>query len=454
MKKVILLLIVLCVDFSVTAQQHKISSEVKEFVKARVDTDKNVGIVIGYIDGDTVEYFSYGKTALTNGTDVDENSVFEIGSISKTFTTIMLSDEVLQGHMKLSDPISKYLPQEVKVPTRNGKVITLKDLATHSSGLPRMPDNFTPVNPSNPFADYSVKQIYSFLSAHELTRDIGESYEYSNYGMGLLGHILELKNSKDYEDLMIEKIADTYDMDDTRIVFTPSMKARLAKGHTAGREVENWDINSLAGAGGIRSTASDMIKFLKANMTTQDTPMSKAMQLSHQSAYSSKAQGFEMGLGWHYTNTGDNNRIVWHNGGTGGYVAFTGFIEGTQKGVVVLTNSTESVDALGIAVLDSTRKLTIPKKVEEITVLEEVLETYVGKYELTPEFHIVVTRTGQQLFVQATGQPQFEVFASAKNEFFLKVVEASVTFNKDANGKVESLTLHQGGQNVPGKKVE
>lgn len=454
MKKITLLLVLLCMSVVVKAQQHKIPSSIKEFVKARIDTDKNVGIVVGYINGDAIEYFSYGKTALTNGTDVNENSVFEIGSISKTFTTILLSEQVLKGNMKLSDAISKYLPEGVKVPTRNGKEITLKDLATHSSGLPRMPDNFTPANPNNPFADYSVKQVYSFLSTHELSRDIGESYEYSNYGMGLLGHILELKSGKGYEALMIEKIANTYGMDDTRIVFTPAMKARLAKGHAAGREVENWDINSLAGAGGIRSTASDMVKFIKANMTAQDTPISKAMQLSHQSAYSNTAQNFEMGLGWHYASTGDNNKVIWHNGGTGGYKAFSGFIEGTQKGVVVLTNSTESIDALGLAVLDPTRKLTIPKKVEEITVAEDVLETYVGKYELTPEFHIVVTRTGQQLFVQATGQPQFEIFASAQNEFFLKVVEASVTFNKDANGKVESLTLHQGGQNVPGKKIE
>jgi len=264
MKKVIFLFSFIFLSFAVTAQQTKISSEVKDHIKARVDNGLNVAIVVGLIDGDSVEYFSYGKTALEKGQDVDENSVFEIGSISKTFTTIMLADEVLKGNMKLLDPLSKYLPKNVKVPSRNNRVITLKDLATHSSALPRMPTNFTPANPNNPYADYTIELAYDFMSNLELTRDIGELFEYSNFGMGMLGHALELKNNMTYEDLMIERIANPLGMNNTRILFTKNMKNHLAKGHSNGREVENWDLPAMAGAGAIRSTASDMVKYLQA----------------------------------------------------------------------------------------------------------------------------------------------------------------------------------------------
>jgi len=572
MKKIILVFSFICLGFAVHAQQSEISLEVKEHIKARIDADLNVGIVVGYIDGDTVEYYSYGKTALTNGTDVDENSVFEIGSISKTFTAIMLAEKVIQGEMSLSDPMSKYLPESVKVPSRNGKVITLKDLATHSSGLPRLPDNLKPANLNNPYADYTIENAYSFLSSYELPRDIGETYEYSNYGMGMLGHILELQSGKSYEDLMVERIADVYGMNETRVVFTKSMKEHLAKGHANGREVENWDLPALAGAGAIRSTASDMVKYLQANIEYSDTALNKGMKLSHQVAYANEAQNLEIGLAWHL---GNNGNLVLHNGGTGGYSAMAAFNVTTKKGVVVLTNSIENVDAIALKLLDNTSQLVMPKLsiarileeeinangmskgivfykktkqetpdaydfgegelnrlgykflgqddlesalaifklnvemfpeasnpydslgevylkkgdstlaitnykksleldvtndnavkiltdlgidtaslIKEVIVPVEVLETYVGDYELAPSFIITITRVDSHLFLQATNQPQFEIFASAQNEFYLKVVKASVTFNANSKGVIDSMTLHQGGQHIPGKKME
>jgi len=453
MKKIILVIGFLCVGLVANAQQSKISSEIKENIKSRIAIGDNVGIVVGYIEGDAIEYFSFGKTSIENGSPVDEHSVFEIGSISKVFTTILLADQVLQGKMKLSDPISKYLPEDVKVPSSNGTVITLKDLATHSSGLPRLPDNMNPKNPNNPYADYTVEQAYSFLSGHQLRRDVGASFEYSNYGMGLLGHILALHTNKSYETLMVDKIANTYGMENTRVGFTKAMKQRLAAGHAFGQEVENWDLPTLVGAGGIRSTAADMIKFLKANIGDEASSIAKAMRLSHKLGYSNDDQNFEMGLGWHYA----QGKIIWHNGGTGGYRAFAGFVEGSNRGVVVLTNSIESVDDIGLKILDATRKLKIPKKKEEKAKLqlpEELLEKYVGVYELAPTFSITVTREGAKLFIQATGQQRFEVFASAETEFYLEVVEASITFNADESDEITSLTLHQGGQHVPGKKVK
>jgi len=443
-----IVLLISCFGFA------QISQEVQNNVKQRVDSEKHVAIVIGFLKDGKETYFSYGKTALKEGTNVNENSVFEIGSISKVFTTILLADQVLKGNMALDDPISKYLPKGIKAPERNGKQIRLKDLASHTSGLPPMPDNFVATDPNNPFKEYKKEQIYEFLSSHELTRDIGASYKYSNLGMGLLGHILELQSGKTYEELVKEHIASVLGMADTGITLSPAMMARLAKGHAYGSEVSNWDITGLAGAGAIRSTASDMLKFLAANLNDADTPLAKAMKFSHKTAYKSKEGNFENALGWHFANEGT---IVWHNGGTGGYRSFAGINKIDKSGVVVLTNCIESADDIGLHLLNPSNILVSVEPVKELQVVEvatAILETYEGTYEFAPTFSIEVTREDNQLFVQATNQPRFPVFATAEDTFLLKVVEANVVFNKDADGKVSSITLNQNGQSSQGKKVK
>lgn len=449
----------LVLTFSLCFQQswtQEISKAASDHIKARVYDGYNASIALAYIADGKVTFYNYGKTTLPNGKSVDENSVYEIGSISKVFTCILLADEVLKGNMALDDSASKYLPKTVKMPSKDGKEITLKDLATHTAGLPRMPDDFSPADYSNPYADYTIAQLYSFLSSYELPRAIGSQYEYSNIGMGLLGHILELHTGKSYEQLVIERIAKPLGMTSTAIILTDDMKARLAKGHNEQlEEVSNWDIISIAGAGGIRSTTKDMVKFVMANMSNEDSALHRAMRLSHKIAYAiGDERNFQLGLGWHYAL---DNTVVWHNGGTGGYKAFAGFLKDGSKGVVVLTNTASSLDALGLKVLDDSATLEMPKKIvfpDIIEVSEALLDTYVGVYELSPEFKITITRKGQQLFGQATGQSKFEIYPSAQNKFFLKVTEASVTFNKDKSDKVSGLTLHQGGQNIPATKIE
>lgn len=455
MKAFRLLLIIWIAMPSVIAQDLSIPEDIKTYIDTRVDEDFNPSIVLTYITEETEENYYSGQTQLEGGRDVDENTVYEIGSISKVFTTILLANEVLKGRMSLDDPIVKYLPTEVKAPSRDGKQITLKDLATHTSGLPRMPGNFKPADAKNPFADYTLEQLYAFLSDYSLFREIGSKYEYSNLGMGLLGHILELHTDTSYEDLVIERIAKPLGMNHTGINLNDEMKANLSIGHDDQLEVtSNWDIPTLAGAGALRSTTKDMVKFLKANMASNNSDLNKAMKLSHALAYSNEDQTFDIGLGWHYAH---NNSIIWHNGGTGGYRAFIGFSKDYEEGVVVMTNSTFSADGIGLKLLGQPLDLEMPtKKVfpDEVEIKPEILATYTGKYQLAPTFQITISQKKDRLFLQATGQPRFEIFASAENEFFLKVVEASVTFNTDENGKVKSLTLNQNGQNIPGQKVE
>jgi CubicO group peptidase (beta-lactamase class C family) len=168
--------------------------------------DLGIGMVVGIVDANGRRIIAYGSLAKSDSRRVDGDTVFDIGSVTKEFTSLLLTDMARRGEVRLTDPVSKYLPKGVRVPERNGRKITLADLSTHSSGLPRMPSNFNPKDNANPYVAYTVEQLYEFLSTYELTRDIGSQYEYSNLGAGLLGHVLALRAGKSYEELVLSRI--------------------------------------------------------------------------------------------------------------------------------------------------------------------------------------------------------------------------------------------------------
>jgi len=427
-----------------------IPADVKEAIRFRVDHGYNVGIIVGIINPGGTRYYSYGKTAVSGNQKPDENTVFEIGSITKVFTSTLLADMVERGEMTLDDQIEKYLPKTVRAPTRKGQSITLAHLATHTSSLPRLPDNLLPSDANNPYADYSVEQMYEFLSGYTLQRDIGAQYEYSNYGGGLLGHILALRSGMSYEQLFIEEIANELGMSDTQITFTPEMTSRLAKGHVGNKEVSNWDIPALAGAGALRSTAQDMLKFLAANMGLKQSRLYSAMKTTHKPRNQAGPPDMHIGLGWHIRTSG-NRQLIWHNGGTGGYWGFVGFIKDKQSGVVVLTNTSESIDDIGYHLLDPNiplRKFEVQTKLDAV-----VLESYVGRYEFAPGVVFDIALQDGQLTAQLTGQQRFPIYAKSQTEFFYKVVDAQITFLKDGQGKVTALVLHQFGIDQTARKL-
>lgn len=455
LRKILSLLLVATACLSACSQSD-LPTDVKDKINLRVDNHTNPGIVIGLIDGDGVQYYSFGVKSLTTAEAVTEHTVFEIGSISKTFTGTLLANEVVHGNMKLDDPLQKYLPPGVTAPTRNGATIRLINLSNHTSSLPRLPDNFTPANPANPYADYTEKQLYDFLKGYSLPRDIGSEYDYSNYAVGLLGHVLATQKKTTYEKLMVDVIATPLDMPNTRVALTPSMKKNLAQGYSEGVAVENWDLPVLAGAGGIRSDAVDMVKYIRANMGQTKSSLYPAMQLAQTNTRAADAIP-QVGLGWHISRV-NGVEVIMHSGGTGGYRSFAGFQKNGRKGVVVLTNSAIGVDDIGLHLLNTNVPITDGKppvvQETEIPVDATVLEKYIGRYELAPGFILTVTRQEQQLYAQATGQDKFPVFAKAQNIFFYRVVAAQLTFNQNAAGTIESVTLHQGGREIVGRKLE
>jgi CubicO group peptidase (beta-lactamase class C family) len=328
-------------------------SAVLAIIKQRVSERRSAGIVVGMLEpSGRTRIVAFGDAG-PGQLPLDGNSVFEIGSISKVFTSTVLAQLVQEGKLSLEDPVQKYLPSTVKIPTRNGKQITLGMLSVQNSGLPRMPTNFTPRDPTNPYADYSVAQMYEFLSGYQLTRDPGASFEYSNLGVGLLGHALSLSEGKSYEDMERERVWTPLHMENTAITFTPWMKQHLALGHDqGGAVVSNWDIPTLAGAGAIRSTTIDMLKFIDANLHPERGPLERAMDFAHQARGFAGRPSVTIGLNWIITHVADDS-IVWHNGGTGGYRTFAGFDPTSRLGVVIMTNSAgEGADDIGMHLLN------------------------------------------------------------------------------------------------------
>ncbi|MCI0693643.1 serine hydrolase [candidate division KSB1 bacterium] len=438
------------------AQDETNSAAIRAILQERIDKNKkSVGIVVGLIDKSGSRVVGYGKLNKDRVQEPDGNTVFEIGSITKVFTAILLADMVERGEVSLSDPISKFLPKSVKTPTKDGKEITLLHLATHTSGLPRLPDNLDMKNADNPYADYTVAQMYDFLSRHQLTHGIGEKYEYSNYGAGLLGHLLALKAGTDYETLVTKRICAPLKMSSTAIKLSPDMQARLAQGHNEVlRPASNWDIPTLAGAGALRSTANDMLLFLGANLGFTKSALTPVIQKTHATQNSTGRPNLEIALGWHILKKHDSE-IIWHNGGTGGYHSFIGFDKSKSLGVVVLSNSTNDIDDIGRHLLNAKFELVKLEPVQERTAIKvdpKIYDAYVGQYELAPGFIFDVIVENNQLMVQLTGQPRFPVFPESETKFFYKVVDAQLTFQKDGNGKVTSLILHQGGRDQTAKK--
>jgi len=431
-------------------------AEILGIIKQRVDEKRSAGIVVGVLEpAGRTRIVAYGDPG-PGQPPLDGNTVFEIGSISKVFTATVLAEMVEEGKVSLDDPAQKYLPTTAHLPTRNGKAITLGNLSEQNSGLPRMPDNFHPADPGNPYADYTVQQMYEFLSRYQLPRDPGASFEYSNLEVGLLGHVLSLAAGRPYEDLERERVWAPLGMTHTAITLTPWMKQHLALGHDeTGRVVSNWDLPTLAGAGAIRSTTIDMLTFVDANLHPERGALERAMAFAHEER--APAGTMKIGLNWLIVRAGTDT-ILWHNGGTGGYRTFIGIEPSRKTGVVVMTNTGGTgADDIGMHLLDPSLPLAPkpvpPKQRTAIDVSADVLARYVGDYQLAPQFVLEVTVKDGALYVHPTGQPTLRLWPESETDFFLKEVDAQVTFVRDASGAVTALVLHQNGQNQTARKT-
>ena len=428
------------------AQPTTLPPDVDKSLDARVTDGYNMSVEIGLQDQAGTRYFSYGRLAPGRAAP-DERTLFEIGSITKVFTATLLWQMVQRGEVALDDPIEKYLPPGVKAPEGGGRPITLEDLATHTSGLPRLPSNWQPKSADDPYSDYGVDRMWTFLSSYALPRPVGSKYEYSNIGAGILGQLLARRAGTSYEEA-VKRVTVPLGLVDTIITLSPAQEARLAPGHNGVVPVPNWHTAAIEPAGALRSDAVDLLRFTAANAGLVKGVSAAPFVDMHKPR---RPAGIPMsiGLGWHIRENGDRP-IVWHNGGTGGYRSFAGFIAG-ERAVVVLSNSNEGLDDVGFHLLEPSRPLT--PQPNTVTVDAATLDKYSGRYLLgssVADLQVI----NDHLTVQLTNQPRFTLYAASSTEFFLRAVPAKITFSPDGAGKVTEFVLHQNGRTPHAMRIE
>lgn len=435
------------------ADDEPLRQRVDRLVQPYLDNDIIVGMTIGIVRDGKQEVFGYGKMSRDDRRVPDGDTIYELGSTTKVLTGILLADAVVQGRVKLDQPAGELLPAGVQMPVNGDRAITLQDLSTHVSGLPRIPDNMKFGDLSNPYADYGTEELYEFLNDHELAQAPGEKSEYSNLGQGLLGHLLSLQAKSTYEDLVRDRIAVPLKMNSTRITLDKEMQSRLAPGHVGdGGSAANWDMSVLAGAGGVRTTVNDLMLFAAANLEPGKDKLGEALEMAwtvHQKPIE-KGDG-AVGLGWQAKPDGTR----WHNGQTGGYHSMILINRTIKSSVVLLTNtSTGEVDRLATDILKmiSGKQVAVREFKKPVAVPVDTLQRFVGRYEINPDAAFTVEVTDGKLMVGLTGQPSYQVFARSETEWFYKVVDATITFNLDKDGKCDSLVLLQAGVKQTAKR--
>ena len=461
--------------FGFHAAAEDFTNAIHAYLQQCVDNEVPNGcMVVGLVDERGSRIVSYGK--LDNGTSQEANgdTLFEIGSVTKTFTGLLLQDMIARGEMNLDDPVAKYLPKSVRMPNHNGKEITLRHLATQTSGLPHDPDNYEPKQANNLFADYTIEELYTFLSNYKLTRDPGAQFEYSNLGFELLGYVIAVKARMNYEALVTDRICRPLKMDSTGITLTPELKSRLATGHnTYGFTTPVLTFSAVtAGAGALHSTANDLLKYLSANLgltPSSLTPFMGEMQIPHFHG----TTNFDLGLVWWIRDL-HGTKIIWHGGATPGFSAYVGIDKARRRGVVVLCDRPGvSLNAMNFACLgdilfesgwDSDRRPA------ETNISTALYDSYVGEYQrksgfklwpffrqeddVTSQSGIGIRHEGNRLLAQATRWPPVdellppvagELLPESETRFFERLSGKAVIFSRDFWGKVTGLTMEGGG---------
>ncbi len=337
----------------------KLERFIDSLATAHLQNPINCGLAIGLIKGDKITTYFYGASKKTGGLLPDDNTLFEIGSVTKTFTGTLLAHAINEGKMNLDDDITKYLPTTgYDNLTYKGRTIKIKHLANHSSGLPTIPENMQnqkDFDKNNPYKNYSKAMLLDYLRTVTLNTVPGEVNEYSNLAVALLGVILESVYEKPYEELVNDVLLKPLNMKSTFFkIPAASTKSplKMATGYNGETGVTTpvWDFQAFAPAGGIKSTIGDMLKYLKANMNEANADM----KLAHQTTYKDATN--EVAINWIIKTNRDKHTLVWHNGRTYGFSSFCGYVKEKGNGVVVLNNSGVNIDVLAVQLLGAMAK--------------------------------------------------------------------------------------------------
>lgn len=501
------------------------------------------GVAVAWVDADGAVFQQAGKFSADDTRQITPDTQFEIGSVTKVFTALLLAESERAGKVSRSDSAAKFLLPAGDAAQATLAKITLLSLTTHAAGLPRLPANIgaNPDASPDPYATYDRAALVEALRLHGPVATVGRSAAYSNFGVAVLGEALGAAWGTSYAEALREQVLRPLGMTATSVGLAGvPAPAELAPGHAGNRRVPNWTFLACAPAGALRSSTRDMARLLTACLAGEAGPLAAAIRATTARQRANEDVGGAIGLGWMLTENAERP-VVWHNGATAGSHAFFAFSPKTGAGVVILANVNKGSEALGFGLLGAkppvpanptvnnagnfvgryalspafaiditeTRgrlflqatgqskaplrevgadrfavagvaaeisfergaggKVTalvlhqngldqrgmrgeLPPPAKEIALPAELLAEYAGEYTASPQFVLTVKERAGGLTLQATGQGANPLFASARDEFFLKIVDARISFKRDAAGKVDGLVLHQGGRDLPAKR--
>lgn len=328
---------------------NSLDKKIEELLQPFMFESKTVGLSVGILKDGKSYFYNYGETKKGSGQIPSAKNLYEIGSITKTFTGILLAKAVVEKKINLNDPVNKYLPKNIPVIKFGNDTLKIIHLANHTSGLPSLPDNFDFTNEANPYLDYDDTKLYAYLKIAKLAQKPGQKFEYCNLAVGLLGNILERINKMPFEKMVTTFITSTSGMIDTKQLLTKKDSALFMQGYNENIAANSqWDFKALAAAGCIRSNTSDMLKYAQLNLDTTGGTLQKAIQLSHQETF--KSGNEKIALNWFLQNWGWGT-VLFHGGGTGGFKSFFVINPKTKNALIMLSNTAVTTDEIGIKIL-------------------------------------------------------------------------------------------------------
>jgi D-alanyl-D-alanine-carboxypeptidase/D-alanyl-D-alanine-endopeptidase len=439
------------------------NDEIRKILTERVGANENdTGIIVGVIEPRGRRVISFGHRNAGDLRPLDGDTIFEIGSITKVFTALLMADMVAKKEVALSDPAAKYLAADFKVPERNGRSITLVDLATHTSSLPFMPENAPPLN-DPAAAKYSAADLKQYVAGYQLKRDIASEWEYSNIGYWILSEALSSRAGANYETLVRERVIAPLKLANTDFSISPKMKTDLAVGHDAALQpapaVSALPIYSIMpAAGGLYSTANDLLKLLAVAIGYERSPLSDTIEATVKTRRPTGG-GSEQALGWTVIGKGDD-QLIYRDGGTYGFASSMAWDPKKRVGVVVLSNQQGDVDDIARHLLRPDSPLARPTNTKHtaIAIDSSLLDNYAGRYEAQGEGIFTVARENNLLTVESPadwGLPKLRIRPESPQDFFAAELPVRVTFKIDNDGRVTGLLIYppRGQKAVPANRL-
>lgn len=427
---------------------------IAKLVRFRIDQQlQAASAVVGVIRPSGRSIIAYGSKHRRNGIQPGGDTIFEIASLTKIFTALLLADAVKRGEVQLDDPLAKFVPMGVTAPDFSGRAISLADLATHTSGLPLRPNNLNAAAPDlpNKYAGYTLQQLYAGLPDYRLTHAPGSQFEYSNLAFALLGHSLAQRAGESFPDLLRRRVTEPLGLSDTGFDDDAARATRRAQGHDMDlKPIGPSGYGALSPAGGLRSTANDLLRlldlFLKDDLQGDLSQVARSMLTFDRPGDDEHTR---MMLGWRRTSVRDET-YYWSNGSSDGSRTFMGFNPARGVAVVALADAASGggLDDIGWHVLDPAEPvdMKIVPRPQAIELPPAAIDRVLGTYRHAPNDEMAITRGFTGLIV-SDSQGQYVIQPQSRTRFFARGGgDVSVEFPGPASKPADRAVLHQNGK--------